>query len=106
MAEYKVNFLAPALEDLEEIVLYVARGSAEAALKIHDAVIAQSAKLVTFPKLGRLVPDKKLGERGCRILTISPYILLYRIVNETIFIYRVFHGARNFPLLFKSLSVD
>ncbi len=104
MAEHKVVFLVPALDDLEEIVLYLARGSAEASLKIHDAIVAQSAELATFPKLGRLVPDKKLGERGFRILTISPYILLYRMVDETIFIYRVLHGARNYPVLFKTLS--
>ncbi len=104
MAEHKVVFLAPALDDLEEIVLYIAKGSAGAALKIHDAIIAQSAKLAIFPKLGRLVPDRKLGERGFRILKISPYILLYRMVDETIFIYRVFHGARYYPVLFKTLS--
>lgn len=51
MEKYRVVFLQPALDDLEEIVLYVARGSKESALKIYDKIVSSANKLETFPKL-------------------------------------------------------
>ena len=100
MGNYKVKFLRPALDDLEEIVLYIAKDSTAAALKMHDEIITQSKKLETFPKLGREVPGRKMNESGYRMLMISPYIAFYRVIDDAIYIYRVLHGARNFPRLY------
>jgi len=100
MEKYKVEFLQPALDDLEEIVLYIAKDSVTAALKMHDEIIAQSKKLEIFPKLGREVPDRKLSESGFRMLIISHYIAFYRVIDNVIYIYRVMHGARNYPMMF------
>jgi len=104
MKKYKVTFLQPALDDLEEIILYIARDSSDAALKMHDEIILKARKLEDFPKLGRLVPDKKMSESGFRMLMIRPYIALYREMNGVIYIYRVIHGARNYPSLYNITS--
>ena len=100
MMEYKVKFLEPALNDLEEIILYIAQDSKTAALKMHDKIINKSKKLETFPNLGREVPDKKMKESGFRMLIIDSYIAFYRIIGDTIFIYRVLHGSRDYPRLY------
>jgi len=100
MEKFKVEFLQPALDDLEEIVLYIAKDSMTAAFKMHDEIITQSKNLETFPKLGREVPNRKIRESEFRMLIISPYIAFYRVIGKVIFIYRVLHGARNYPRLF------
>ena len=100
METYDVRFLQEALDDLEEIVLYIARDSRQAALRMHDKIIEKANELSAFPKRGRLVPDKKMAEAGYRVLGIKPYIAFYRVIERNVFIYRVLHGATNYPLLY------
>jgi plasmid stabilization system protein ParE len=104
METYDVQFLQEALDDLEEIVLYIAQDSRAAALRMHDTIIEKANDLSTFPKRGRLVPDLKMSKAGYRMLGIKPYIAFYRIVDRNVFIYRVLHGARNYPMLYDKMS--
>jgi len=104
METYDVHFLQEALDDLEEIVLYIAQDSREAALRMHDKIIERANDLTVFPKRGRLVPDKKMAAAGYRMLGIKPYIAFYRIVDRNVFIYRVLHGATNYPLLYEKMA--
>jgi len=103
MAPYDVQFLQEAMEDLEEIILYIAKDSRRAALQAHDKIITKVRELSVFPRRGRPVPDKKMADAGYRMLGILPYIAFYRIVGEHIFIYRVIHGATNYPLLYEKM---
>ena len=107
MENYDVLFLQEALEDLEEIVLFIAQDSRQAALRMHDKIVEYANNLTILPKRGRLVPDKKMASAGYRMLGIKPYIAFYRVVDHNVFIYRILHGAINYPLLFeKMLQVD
>jgi addiction module RelE/StbE family toxin len=103
MENYEVRFLLEALEDLEEIVLYIAQDSRQAALHMHDKIIEKANGLSTFPKRGRLVLDKKAAAAGYRMLVIKPYIAFYRVIGKNIFIYRILHGASNYPLLYEKM---
>ena len=103
METYDVRFLQEALDDLEEIVLYIAQDSRQAALRMHDKIIEKTDDLSTFPKRGRLVPDKKMAEAGYRVLGIKPYLAFYRVIERNVFIYRVLHGATNYPLLYEKM---
>jgi len=104
MEVYDVKFLQEALDDLEEIVLFIAQDSVTAALRMHDRIIAKANDLTTFPKRGRLVPDKKMSALGFRMLGIKPYIAFYRIIDRDVFIYRVIHGASNYPSLYEKIT--
>ena len=104
METYNVQFLQEALDDLEEIILYIAQDSRASALSFHDKIIDRLNGLSTFPKMGRLIPDKKMADAGYRVLSIKPYLAFYRIIGETIFIYRILHGAMNYPLLYQQIS--
>ena len=101
---YDVHFLQEALNDLEEIVLYIAQDSQAAALHMHDKIIEKANDLTIFPKRGRLVPDKKMSAAGYRMLEVKPYILFYRVIGHDIFIYRALHGASNYPLLYEKMA--
>jgi len=101
---YNVRFLQEALEDLEEIVLHIAQDSRSAAFRMHDRIIDKANDLSIFPKRGRLVPDKRMSAAGYRMLGIKPYVAFYRIINNNVFIYRVLHGASNYPLLYEKMA--
>jgi len=103
METYDVQFLQEALDDLEEIVLYIAQDSRQTALRMHDKIIEKANDLSVFPKRGRLVPDEKMAAAGYRMLGIKPYISFYRVVGRKVFIYRVLHGAINYPLLYEQM---
>jgi len=103
METYDVRFLHEALDDLEEIILYIAQDSRAAALRMHDKIIEKTNDLSVFPKRGRLVPDKKMAAAGYRMLGVKPYIVFYRIIDRSVFIYRVLHGATNYPLLYERM---
>jgi addiction module RelE/StbE family toxin len=98
--KYKIKFLQSALDDLDEIVLYIASDNKDAAIKMHDEIINKSENLLKFPKLGRLIPEKKMRKKGYRMLLIKDYIMFYRIIDTDIYVYRVLHGSRNYPILF------
>ena len=104
MENYSVEFLQIAIDDLEEIVLYIAKDSVQEAMKMHDEIANKSKKLSTFPKLGREVPDQKMRKMGFRMLAISSYIAFYRVIDKKIYIYRVLHGRRNYPILSQCLA--
>jgi plasmid stabilization system protein ParE len=104
MRTYDVLFLQEALDDLEEIILYIAADSRTAALKMHDEIVAKADSLSAFPLRGRSVPDAKMQKSGFRMLLIKPYIVFYRVLQETVYIHRVIHGAANLPLLNAKLS--
>jgi len=107
MQTYNVRFLQEALDDLKEIISYIAKDSRAAALNMHDKIIEKANGLSVFPKRGRLVPDKKMNTAGYRMLGIKPYIAFYRVIENDVFIYRILHGATNYPLLYeKMLQID
>jgi len=105
MEIYDVAFLQEALDDLEEIILYIAQDSRQAALRMHNKITEKANDLSVFPKRGRLVPDKKMSEAGYRMLGAKPYIVFYRVIGHTVFIYRVLHGATNYPLLYEKMTL-
>ena len=106
METYDVQFLQEAMNDLEEIVLYIAQDSRQAALRMHDKIIEKANDLSVFPKRGRLIPDRKIAAAGYRMLGVKPYIAFYRVIERNVFIYRVLHGATNHPLLYEQMGHD
>ena len=86
METYEVRFLQEALDDLEEIVLYIAQDNHSAALRMHEKIIEKANDLTIFPKRERLVPNKKMSAVGYRMLVVKPYIIFYRVIESNIFI--------------------
>jgi len=88
MEQYDVRFLEEALADLEEIVMYIAQDSHAASLRMHDEIMDRISDLAVLPRRGRPVPDAKMSKAGYRMLFMKPYIAFYRIIDDTVFIYR------------------
>lgn len=99
MEKHKITFLQTALDDLEEIVLYISKDSKQSAIEMHDKIIQIANKLESFPKLGIQVPDKKMSARGFRMIAVEKYLLFYKVYPGEVCVLRVLHGARDYSIL-------
>lgn len=83
-----------ALADREAIFDYIEADNPRAAVTIDDRIETRVEGLAQFPEMGRAGRIE-----GTRELVISrtPYIATYRIVDDTVRILRVLHGAQQWP---------
>jgi len=76
--------------DLEEGVTYIARDSVSAAIATEDRVLDAAHGLCDFPGKGRRRPD---GRREL-VVAATPYLLIYRVEGDVVFVLRVWHMSR------------
>lgn len=103
--KYNVLWTEIAQNDLIEILEYIASDSLDNADKIFLIIKNESAKLENYPERGRLVPELEIHSiYNYRELIISPWRIVYRIDQKTVFIYAVIDGRRSFEdIIFKRL---
>lgn len=86
----KVVWLDEAIDQLDQIIAYIEVFDPPAANRIKARLIDVSDSLRSFPHRGRP------GRQGSReMVTVSPYILRYTVIDETIFILGVRHARRD-----------
>ncbi|WP_243136753.1 type II toxin-antitoxin system RelE/ParE family toxin [Acetobacterium paludosum] len=100
MPQCKVEILAPALKELEEIAEYhllvVGRISAK---KITDKILNALEQLEEFPLSGPHIPDTELKSKDYRILVCDKYVCIYRLISNTVYVYHIAHGATEYGKL-------
>ena len=79
--------------DLSEIVHYIAQTDPAAALGIWDEIERQVERLRDHPQSGRV--GRVYGTREL-VVAGTPFIVIYRIA-QTVELFRVLHGARQWP---------
>ena len=90
----KIKWVRLALNDLDEAVEFIAQDNPKAASRILKRIWAAVQMLADQPDAGRAgrVP-------GTRELVVSgtPFIIPYRVVENVVQILRVLHGKRRWP---------
>ncbi len=81
-------------EDRNKIFDYIEQDDPRAAISVDERIKERTEMLVQFPECGR-----QGRIEGTRELVISrtPYIVAYRILDGTVYILRVLHGAQAWP---------
>ncbi|SHN72949.1 type II toxin-antitoxin system RelE/ParE family toxin [Desulfitobacterium chlororespirans] len=100
MIKYKVTLLQVARDDIGEIFIYIAADNPESALEISEKIIEKIDLLAEFPYAGKIVPDSALAKQEYRMLTVSNYIIFYKVIDNEVIVYRILHGMRDYPGLF------
>ncbi|HHU20249.1 MAG TPA: type II toxin-antitoxin system RelE/ParE family toxin [Bacilli bacterium] len=59
--------------------------------------------LERFPSSGVKVIDDSLNRYQFRMIISEPYIAFYRIIGNTVYIYRILHGARDYIQILKKI---
>jgi toxin ParE1/3/4 len=90
----RVRWLKRALKNLDDEAEYIARDNPQAAARIVERIATSVDRLATHPASGR--PGRVPGTREL-VISATPYIVPYRVRDETVEILRVFHAARKWP---------
>ncbi len=103
MPNLRIEFLRAAWLDLDYISEFHLREvgpvSAEAVMsKMLDMIDILSA----HPYAGPLHPDPELARQEYRKLVLTrTYIAVYRVIGDTVYIYRIVNGRTDYPALLR-----
>lgn len=94
-------YLAPAREELLEIGRYhLQKVGPQSVRRITDSLLKQIDQLPQFPLMGPSHPDPVLAANGYRKLVLKhPYVCVYKVFPDGIYIYRIVNGAADYPKL-------
>ena len=90
----QLRWTEEAADDLERIADYLLIQAPGRAPKLLRDVYDAPSTLLTFPNRGR--PGKREGTREL-VLTPLPYIVVYKVLGDVIFVVRILHGAQQWP---------
>ncbi len=101
MPKNKIEILTPAIKDIERIAEYhLKMVGPESAEQITDKILETIQTLEDQPFAGAKHPDLLLQKQDYRKLVCRDYICIYKIIEKTIYIYRIVHGATDYPKSF------
>jgi toxin ParE1/3/4 len=90
----RVVWTRPAARDLELIGDHIAGENARAADRIVRRIRDRTRDLADYPLLGRIGRVENTREL---VVPSTPFIVVYRISDDSVEILAVFHGARRWP---------
>ena len=93
MVNYHVELLPAAEGDLENIFDYIMLEDPFAAEKMLNNIVSSLKRLETFPNSGIRISHKALAYYHFRMIVTEPYIAFYKVFEDTVFVYRILHGA-------------
>lgn len=94
---FQIIWTQTAVEDLKEIVQYIALDNPDAAAKLAERIINCIENASILPFSNRSVPEKK--EESIRESILKPYRIIYQadLKRNVIHILRIWHAARGIP---------
>lgn len=99
----KLVYLTPATEDMEEIVKYhLTSSGVDSARRIYLLMKEEIGRLAEFPLIGQTHPDPLLAAENYRKLVLThTYVAVYKVIGDSVYIYRVVNGKTDYPKLLK-----
>ncbi len=93
---YQLKWTQNAKNDLLEIVKYIKKDSPLAAKDIYLKIRTKAKSSNFFPLKGRVVPElKKEGITIYRELVCTPWRIIYKIGDNTVYIMAILDSRRN-----------
>ena len=98
LSKNKILYAPSALDDLDEIFSYIAKDNVNSAEKLLKKFDDSISKLADFPNLGSVLSEDEftLISSGYRFIVVHPYIVFYRIIDDTVIIHRILHSRRDY----------
>lgn len=99
----KVIYSPLARSDIVNVGRYhLEKVGAQSAKKITDTLIDTIERLGDFALLGQSHSDPVLAGKGYRKLVLTKtYVAVYKVIDGTVYIYRIVNGATDYPKLLK-----
>lgn len=97
MQRHRVELLPSAQADIDAALDYFMDKDLQAAAAFLDDLDRALKQLAAFPETASFSKDARLAQRGYRVLLIEyGYLMFYRIIRDTVCIFRVIDGRRNY----------
>lgn len=90
----EIRWLRRALINLEQAYSYIQQDNPEAAQQLILRIQSAVSQLENYPFIGRL--GRVEGTREL-VIPNTPYIIIYRIKQESVEILRVLHTSKRYP---------
>lgn len=87
-----VRFTPAGRSQLRAVVEYIRRDDPGAAAPFRQRVEGTLRRLESFPESGRVLAE--FPDRPYREVIVSPYRFFYRVIEDTVWVVAVWHGAR------------
>ncbi|ETW99518.1 MAG: hypothetical protein ETSY1_14765 [Candidatus Entotheonella factor] len=81
-------------EDLDKIFEYILEDNPQAVLRMVDRIRQAVQRLIEHPHLGRA---GRVADTRELVISGTPYLVPYQVLDDRIVILRVLHGARQWP---------
>ena len=91
---FRVNLSQQAQNDLEQIFYYIADDNINNATNFILQLEKKIYSLENFPQRHPLIPENEFFDTNYRHLIFKKYRVVYRIAEKSVFILRIFHGAK------------
>ncbi len=92
--KYQVNLTQHAQKDLEQIFYYIADDSINNAANFVFQLEKKIYSLEKFPDRNPFIHENEFFGTDYRHIIYKKYRIVYRIVEKSVFILRIFHGAK------------
>jgi toxin ParE1/3/4 len=94
----EIKYTPAAIDDMDEIFSFISHDNVHAAERLLDNLSFQIGSLANFPNLGSVLSEEKhtLIGRGFRFIVVDPYLIFYKIMDDSILIHRKLHGRRDY----------
>lgn len=103
--KYRLEILSPAQNELEEIAqVHLVLVGPSSARKITDRIYDALELLRNTPHMGVSCKDKPLKLQGYRMLVCGNYLCIYRLIENTVFVYHIADGRADYPKLMDDLK--
>jgi len=102
MPKCKVEILLSAWQDIDRISdIHLRLVGAASAKKITDKLLDTKERLGDFPYMGAQHPDPELASREFRKVICGDYVCVYKVIETSVYVYRVVNGKTDYPRLLK-----
>lgn len=94
----KIKYTSAGINDMEEAFSYISQDNADTAEILLTKLNHNISQLVVFPQMGSVLSEEEytLLRHGYRFIVVHPYLVFYRIIENTIIIHRILHGRRDY----------
>lgn len=93
----KIEWLYEAQNEFRDYLLYYRNNvGSKYACHFSDKILAAVGQLAQFPEIGVLRQDTLMGKHGFRPLFVEQYVCVYRIEENTVYIYHITDARKNY----------
>lgn len=99
MGRCSVEYLPLAYDDLEDIFTYIVADDPKAEESLLNEIDAAILHLEEFPDMGVTPKNRRLANRGYKILVVNAYLIFYVVAGDIVEIRRIVSSKRNYTNL-------